>query len=115
VRVADEVPWPGAEGYPSPVDNGADSTAARRGSILDRVGRYPTGRSPIADGIATGAILAVVLSNGFVAAAPGYVGHDLSAYQHEARAWPKGTPMSPGFEVQPFLRLVSRSASEIPS
>ncbi len=67
MRVAAELPCHGPGGYPSAVDNGADSTAARRGSILDRVGRNLAGRSPIVDGIAIGAILAVVLSylNGF--------------------------------------------------
>lgn len=87
------------------MDNGADSTAARRGSNLDRVGLFLAGRSPIVDGLAIGAILALVLSyvNGFLSAAPGYVGRDLFLYQHEVRAWLGGAPMYPSFEVQgPF-------------
>jgi hypothetical protein len=88
------------------VHNATDSgNPTDRESILDRVDRRLAGRSPLADGIGIGFVLAVALSylHGFWFAAPGYVGHDLALYQHEVNAWLSGTPMYPAFEVRgPF-------------
>jgi hypothetical protein len=91
------------------VGNEADSrNAPGRASTIDAVGSRLAGRSPVADGIALGAVMVVVLSylNGFLSAAPGYVGHDLVLYQHEVKAWLGGTPMYPAFEVQGPFQIV---------
>jgi hypothetical protein len=51
------------------------------------------------------AVVAVALSYifGFWFATPGYIGHDLTLYQHEVNAWLSGAPMYPAFEVRgPF-------------
>ncbi len=83
-------------------------TQANQGSIFDRARQRLVGRSPIADGIALAAILAVALSYfyGFWFAAPGYVGHDLTLYQHEVNAWMAGAPMYPSFEVRGPFQIV---------
>jgi hypothetical protein len=77
-------------------------------SIFEVAGRRLAGRSPIADGIAIAAVVAVALSyfSGFWFAAPGYVGHDLTLYQHEVNAWLGGTPMYPAFEVGGPFQIV---------
>jgi hypothetical protein len=74
----------------------------------DRIRARLAGRSPIADGIAIGAALTVVVSYlaGFMFAAPDYVGHDLALYQHEVQNWLAGSLMYPAFEVQGPFRIV---------
>jgi hypothetical protein len=91
------------------VDRGADSIGATgKGLNPDRSGSRLAGRSPVADGIAIGAVFAVAFSylSGFLQAPPGYIGHDLALYQNEVKAWLGGAPMYPAFEVQGPFQIV---------